>query len=143
MTITDLCEVLRNWFETKKLYGTFTITDGQLDLSDFLLDGQYYRIVDSVFNQGVHQYGEGNLHDETFTGEIWAMAIPQSLLELKDEIDTWIGKYGDAINSPYTSESFGGYSVSMTGAGNGDAASGGGGGWQTVFAGRLNRWRKI
>ena len=43
---------LHNWFVAPDGIheGTFTITDGSIDLSDFLQDGQYFRICGSVFN---------------------------------------------------------------------------------------------
>lgn len=143
MTITELCEELRNWFEVKRMFGTFTISDGSIDLSDYLLDGQYYRIKDSVFNNGVHKYGDeiDTLKDETFKGEIWALAIPQTFLDLMEEINKWVDKYGEAVNSPFSSESFGGYAVTYKSAG--EYSDSGGNGWQSVFASRLNKWRKI
>ena len=48
--LTELCQELRNWFERKKFFGTFTIESGQIDLPDgSLQSGQYFRIVGSVF----------------------------------------------------------------------------------------------
>lgn len=115
-----------------------------------ILDDQYFRIMGSVFNDGVHQKGLGSdaLHDETFYGSVWAMAVPPSVIALAEEIEKWQEKYGSvdsASMSPFNSESFGGYSYSKsTGGGSyyGDGASGGNG-WKSAFADRLNRWRKI
>jgi hypothetical protein len=74
------------------------------------------------------------------------MAIPQEVVDLAAEIGEWQDKYGgvDSANlSPYSSESFGGYSYSKSGGGAASTASGGAGTWQSVYAPRLNMWRKI
>ena len=146
--LTELCQELRNWFVREKHFGTFTIENGELSiLSDFLLENQYFRIVGSVFNDGVHKYPDDELVDETFAGSIWAMAVPPSVIALCDEIEAWQDKYG-AIDgqamSPYSSESFGGYSYSKSSGGSSSGSgSGGGVSWKSVFGDRLNRWRKI
>jgi len=139
--LSELCQELKNWFcdIEKDVYSdTFSIESGALSLP-FLKEGQYYRIVGSTFNDGVHQYGDDNLIDETFTGTIWAMRIPKAVLDLAEEIDSWIEKNGDAVASPYQSESWGGYSYSLKGGGSESGSLS----WRTVFGGRLNRWRKL
>lgn len=128
---------LHNWFPAKdgKHAGAFTIASGVLSPDVGLVSGQYYRIRGSVFNDGLHKMGDGDqLTDESFTGEVWALAVPLAVQELAGEVAAWIEK------NPVTdkvSESFGGYSYSR-----GQNASGGAGGWQTAFAGRLNAWRR-
>ena len=146
--LTELCQELRNWFERKKFFGTFTIESGQIDLPDgSLQSGQYFRIVGSVFNDGVHKYepeseNAESLTDEVFEGAIWAMAVPPSVVDLSERISEWVTKYGDSVSSPYSSESFGGYSYQKASSGQGDAASSNPT-WQSTFASELNRWRKI
>ena len=105
----------------------------------FLADGQYFRICGSVFNDGLHQYNVLDLVDETFTGTIWALAIPKAVIELADEIQKWQEKNGEASVSPYQSESFGGYSYSKAT----DAETGGAVTWQSAFKQQLSAWRKI
>lgn len=118
--------------------GTFTISGGTIALS--LRAGQYFRVVGSVFNDGVHKYGEEmKLTDEEFEGAVWALALPPALIELVNEIKEWNEKNKDAVNSPYQSESFGGYSYTKAS----DSATGGAANWQTVFRSRLAEWRKI
>lgn len=151
MTLTEVCQYLRNWFNRKpngadlpKWQGTFTITSGTLQ-NNGLVEGQYFRILGSLFNDGVHKVGDV-LTDETFEGAVWAMAVPQEVIDLVAEIGEWQDKYGgvDSANlSPYNSESFGGYSYSKSGGGAANSASGGAGTWQSVYASRLNMWRKI
>ena len=141
--LTELCKEIRNWFETDKVFNTFTIENHTIDLSDFVQDGQYFRIVGSVFNDGVYQYPVDPeselLKDETFDGAIWPMAVPSAVVELASEIGDWVGKYGAVVSSPYVSESWMGYSYSKpSGDANGNSTT-----WQSAFAKRLNQWRKI
>ena len=131
---------LKNWFLVPGGIheGTYTIEDGGITLP-FLANGQYFRICGSVFNDGLHQYPAEDLKTETFDGTVWALAIPQSVIELATEIEAWQKKNGDASVSPYQSESFGGYSYSKAT----DSASGGAVTWQSAFRSRLNAWRKL
>ena len=131
---------LKNWFLVPGGIHerTYTIEDGGITLP-FLANGQYFRICGSVFNDGLHQYPEVDLKTETFDGTVWALAIPQSVIELASEIEAWQEKNGDASASPYQAESFGGYSYSKAT----DSASGGAVTWQTAFRSRLNNYRKL
>ena len=131
---------IRRWFPVEGGIhsGTFTIKDGGIALP-FLADGQYFRICGSVFNDGLHQYNVLDLIDETFTGTIWALAIPKAVIELADEIGKWQEKNGEAASSPFSSESFGGYSYSKST----DAETGGAVTWQSAFKQQLSAWRKI
>lgn len=138
--LTELCGVLRNWFETDRISGTYTVENGSIALP-FLQEGQFFRIVGSVFNDGVHQYPDYGMADETFNGSIWPMAVPSSVLALEAEIRAWQEKNGDAAASPFTSESFGGYSYSKGSSGSTPAS--GAVTWQTTFKSRMNQWRKI
>jgi hypothetical protein len=127
---------INNWFLVPDGIhsGEFTVQDGRLTLP-FLQTGQYFRIVGSVFNDGLHQYPESGMINETFNGAVWALAVPKAFLSTFDEIKAWSEK-----NTPsgFTSESFGGYSYSKATNSKGVAV-----GWREVFAGRLNQWRRI
>lgn len=143
--LTELCQELKNWFDRgqPRIHGAFEIVEGKIidtDFTDVIQDNQYFRIIGSVFNDGVHQYtNELELTDEAFVGSIWLMAVPKAVIDLADEIDTWVTQYGDSVKSPYNSESFGGYSYSMaSGSGSSSKPT-----WQSVFANKLNLWRKI
>ena len=98
---------LNNWFLVDIHEGTFTVENGSIALP-FLLTNQYFRIVGSVFNDGLHQYPSVDLTDETFTGSVWALAVPKAVIDLSVEIEAWQEKNGEAAASPYQSESFGG-----------------------------------
>lgn len=138
--LEQVLDFIHNYFEYKKICGEFSIENGVLNV-DFLQDGQFYKVVGSVFNDGVWQYGNNGLHDETFIGEVWALAIPPRLLSLADEIGSWVDANKDVINSPYQSESFGGYSYTKGGGNAGE--SDGNIGWRSIFGSQLNQWRKI
>ena len=131
---------LKNWFLVPGGIheGTYTIEDGGITLP-FLANGQYFRICGSVFNDGLHQYPASDLKEETFDGTVWALAVPQAVIDLSTEIESWQTKNGDASVSPYQSESFGGYQYSKAT----DSASGGAVTWQSAFRSRMNAWRKL
>ncbi len=132
---------IHNWFQVGIYPGEYTIRNGGITLP-FLQDGQYFRIVGSVFNDGLHQYGPAMelLHDETFNGAVWALAVPKAVVDLAGEIAVWQEKYKDTVESPYTSESFGGYAYTKA---SGAGESAGTVGWQAAFCSRLNQWRKL
>lgn len=137
---------IHNWFRVRDAVngihlGEYTIENGGITLP-FLQDGQYFRIMGSVFNDGLHRYGPDMeaLTDETFTGTIWALAVPKAVIDLAGEIAIWQEKFGAAASSPYTSESFGGYTYTKSGGAN---ENGGSGGWEAAFRTRLNPYRKI
>lgn len=147
--ITEICHELNNWFCYAKYFGRFTISDGIImsanDGNMDLKEGQYFRIIGSVFNDGVHINPATDLIDESFDGAVWTMAIPQEFLLLVKDIEAWQAKYGaidSAAMSPFSSESFGGYSYSKSGGGASDGASNAGT-WQSVFASKLNKYRKV
>ena len=137
--LTELCAELHNYFEVPngRHFGTFAISGGSIAPLDFLQEGQYFRIVGSVFNDGVYQYPAASLTDEVFEGAVWAMGVPPALIALAAEIEAY-NKSDAAKVSPYTSESFGGYAYTKATDSNGAPLS-----WQKAFAKRLNQWRKL
>lgn len=146
--LTELCKELNNWFDVKRLFGKFEIQDGELvGMDDRLQEGQYFRIVGSIFNDGVYQYPATELTDEEFDGAVWAMAVPPSVVDLAEQISDWQGKYGgvgSVAMSPFQSESFGGYSYTKkSGSGSSDSGTDNSGTWQGAFASKLNLWRKV
>lgn len=137
--LTELCKEINNYFDKAKYFGEFTVTEGELADVDYLQDGQYFRIVGSVFNDGVYQYPATELKDEVFDGAIWAMAVPQEVIALAEEIDKWRAKYeNEDAMSPYQSESFGGYSYTKASGSSGGTAT-----WKDAFASQLNNYRRI
>ena len=140
--LEQLLRHLKNWFlieadgKAQIFCDTYEVKGGSIDLP-FLQPNQFYRIVGSVFNDGLHRYcgPADNLTEEKFSGAIWALAIPTAVINLSTEIEGW--QQANAL-SPYQSESFGGYSYQRATGRSGKAAT-----WQDVFAHRLNAWRKI
>lgn len=145
--LSELCQELKNWFDRgqPRIYGAFEISEGKItdtDFTDVIQNNQYFRIVGSVFNDGVYKYtNDLTLEDELFVGSIWLMAVPKAVVDLSAEIDAWIEKYGESVNSPYSSESFGGYSYTKASGGSSEQSSNPS--WQSAFASKLNLWRKI
>lgn len=135
--LETILQYLNNWFVRGIYSGDYEIKDGSIVLP-FLVDGQYFRILGSTFNDGLYQYPAMGLVDETFDGTVWALAVPQAVQKLADEIAAWEQKNGAAAAGPYTSESFGGYSYTRAAASDGRPL-----GWQDVFSARLSRWRKV
>ena len=135
--LTEICAELRNYFVESIHEGTFTISGGKLEPSDFLKAGQFFRIVGSTFNDGVHEESASALHDETFHGAVWAMAVPAAVVAISDEIKGYM-ESESSKPTPYSSESFGGYSYTKATDSNGVPIS-----WQKAFASRLKNWGKI
>ena len=136
--LTELLAEIRNYFEVPngRHFGKFEISGGSIAPLDFLQEGQYFRIVGSVFNDGVYQY-PAKLKDEVFEGAVWAMRLPPAVIALAAEIKAYNDSDAGKA-SPFTAESFGGYSYTKATDANGAPI-----GWQKAFASRLNRWRKL
>lgn len=142
ISINDFCEEVNNYFEQTRIFGEFEIVDDSIDLNKYnVQEGQYIRVVGSVFNDGVYQYPippENELVDEKFDGAIWVMAVPSSVVTQIEEINQWEATNQSTLNSPYQSESFGGYSYTLK-----TENAEGGLNWQTHFRRKLDRWRKV
>ena len=154
--LSQICRYLRNWFQTTIHLGRYKIENGVITYEDGkalpLLDNQYYRIVGSIFNDGVYKYPSQTsptpvLKDETFEGAVWAMAVPKEVIDLAAEIAEWVDKYGGAestVNSPYSSESYDGYSYTKaSGGGSESTSTPSAGDWRSVYGSRLADWRKL
>ncbi len=158
MNITEICMDIHNFFppasqRANQSYihcGHFIISGSSIAPLNFIKTNQYFRIVGSDMNDGVWQNNPESLKDlidEELDGEIWAMAVPRAFLELCKKINEWRAKNEavDSVNmSPFSSESFGGYSYSKGYVGN-SPTSGGGNSvtWKNQFANQLNVYRKI
>lgn len=154
MTLTDLCETLRNWFDVARHFGDFEIRDRTIDLDT---KGQFLRIIGSFNNDGVvmadvdssgnktwyHVLGYNGdelvlepLPDETFKGAVWELAIPLNFLEMYQKICKWEEENKKVIDSPFTSESVSGfYSYTKDNSENLN--------WKTHFKSELARWQKL
>ena len=135
--LNEVCAEIRNYFVKDIHNGTFEIVGGKITPLDFIQENQYFRIVGSVFNDGVYQYPAASLTDEVFEGAVWSMAVPPSVIDLAADIKKY-NESDEAKPSAYQSESFGGYSYSKATDENGSPI-----GWKKVFASRLNKYRRI
>lgn len=146
MMLSEICAEIKNYFthDCDRHIGDFEIIDGVISPSfDIITD--YIRIVGSHLNDGVHKVSEMTLQDEKFHGAIWVMSPPADFLAIAKEIEDWQAKYGGVDSqamSPYSSESFGGYSYSKM---QGYASTGGGmlTDWKNLYMSRLSKYRRI
>lgn len=138
--LQEILDYIHNYFIVETHIGEFEIKSGSLDV-DFLLDGQYFTIKGSKLNDGIYKFGEDELVDENFVGKVMEMSIPKAVLDVDKDASAWVENYGNVVNSPFQSESWGGYSYTK--------ASGNGKNgnvqvtWQDKFGSRLNAYRKI
>ena len=141
--LDKFCAEIRNYFVKSSgdiHEGTFVITNGKIESLPFIQSRQYYRIVGSIFNDGVYCRGEDDLTlcDEEFVGQIWAMRVPRAFIDLCNEIEAWNEENADTLNNPFISESYSGYSYTK-----GSSNDSSGYSWRNHFANRLNQYRRI
>ena len=148
--LTELCAELRNYFVRDEkndiIRGQFIISGNTIGSISTIQKGQYFRIVGSVFNDGVWQWdadGIEGLVDETFDGAVWLMSVPPAVIDLSNEIDGWVAANKDVTNSPYQSESFGGYTYSLKSGGGSSSGGSNGATWQNIFSDRLKPYRRL
>ena len=140
--LEDVLGYIHNWFvrDTYEVSGC-TIAGGTLPMD--IPNGVWFRIQGSYLNDGMHVGGDADLTDETFDGTVTTHVVPAPLIALCEEIEEWKATYGAASSSPYQSESFGGYSYSKGSNGSVNSAGTPSSGWQSAFAGRFTKWRKL
>lgn len=156
--LQQVCEYIHNYFIPKEngmpkcWHGDYTIASGVITPAVSLKEGQRFAIFGSDLNDGVYTYHQtgimndddteaAGLQAEVFTGSIAAMAVPPAVITLVGEINDWVEKYGEAVMSPYSSETVNGV-YNYTKTTKSEEAGGGGYSWQDVFKSRLNQWRK-
>jgi hypothetical protein len=123
MMLERVLTSLNNWFEVgAPIVGEFAVEGGGIVLP--LLNGQYFRVLGSVFNDGLHRYPAEDMQDETFEGIVFPLAIPKAVIQLAEEIEEW------------ETESFGGYSYAKS---TGEEARS----WEKAFKRELSAWRKL
>lgn len=143
--ISQVCAEIRNYFtyDTDKHTGTFKVEGGVL-VPSVEIPASYYAVFGSRKNNGVHKDTDVLKDEGEFDGSVWVMSVPDDFLALVGEIEDWQRKYGGVDSeamSPFSSESFGGYSYSKA-AGSTSGGAGATSIWQGVYAARLNRWRR-
>lgn len=148
--LQQVCDFVHNYFVLETHVGDFIIAEGTISLP-FLLNGQRFKIIGSALNDGIYTYHtDGTIFDddgvtgvvlspETFNGTVIAMGVPAAFDSIVKEIISWVDKHRSVLDSPYQSESFGGYSYTKAAGKSGSGAFT----WQDAFRSRLNAYRKI
>ena len=137
--LEEILHTLKNWFDVVRLYGSFDIQQGKIYHSGEPIDfreGQYYRIIGSVYNDGLHQSYDAIQDEHIQDGSVWILAIPPRILKLADEITAWQTKNG--APGQFQSESFAGYSYTRATNKDGSAVT-----WEDAFRTQLRQWRKL
>lgn len=151
MNITEICMDLHNFFppankRADNSYirrGHFIISGSYIAPLEFIKPNQYFRIVNSDMNDGVWQNNPESLKDlidEEFDGEIWAMAVPRHFIALCEDIKKFNAKVDEMalIEKGYASESWGGYSYSLSSSAPAAMVE-----WEKRISKNLNAYRKI
>lgn len=148
----ELLNYLNNYFYNYELIGPVVFEDDNSSLTipdvnkEFYV-GQYIKIENSKFNDGIFKVIDVNSNDNNytittdssdfipgvFTCSILSLAIPRVIIKLKESIEDF-----KANNKPsvYTSESFGNYSRSWATNSKGNVVT-----WKDVFKEELNQYR--
>lgn len=141
--LEKILKELNNYFYRFREVDNFSIEDNQIAVRGKYLKGQYIRIIDSMFNDGIYKVIsvqnniitlEG-LVDEDFQGAICSLAIPREILEIEKKVIEYNEKYKA---TGYQSESFQGYSYTMATDSTGRIAT-----WQNVYFNDLKPYRKM
>lgn len=150
--LQQVCEHIHNYFKDSAIGGTFEITGGMISPLS-ILNGQRFLIEGSAINDGVYTYhasgikndddsAVAGLADETFTGRVYPMNVPRSVLNGVAEGTEWKTANSAAMNSPYTSENVSGV-YSYTLAKEIEEAKQSALGLPKYITSRFERWRKI
>ena len=152
--LQQICEHIHNFFERNVYDGDYSISNGMITPLPPIKEGQRFRIDGSDLNDGVYTYHSvggisndddsnlASLSDEDFAGSIHTMAVPSTIIQLALDIREWIDKFSAAIDSPFQSESFNGYSYTLKSGGATNVDGSPAISWQNHFASQLNKWRK-
>ena len=149
--LTEICGYLNNFFVETYYFG-HVMVEGNIVFCDgseiTIKEGQYFTIVNAKAKSILGTYKQGDeLKDRDIkNGAVWLMDIPDNVISLADEIAAWMEKYGgvDSVsNSPYNSESFGGYSYTKSSGGSSDGSADSTPAWAKVYGARLAHYRRI
>ena len=142
--LTNICAYLHNYFDYERHSGEISIVNGVIFCNGktiMLDEGQYFALFRERIPLGVFNEVPA---DKTFYGSVWLMDVPKDILDADKWADDWMkanGGAGSEANSPFQSESFGGYSYNK-----GSNSSGKGGSSvfdNAQFARMLAPYRKL
>jgi hypothetical protein len=145
---------VRNAFEVNAERGRFTIKDGQINLSEEYMTGEWVAIVGSVLNNGIYKIEQSDqdtlllrngtdsdspVTDEVFTGAVWRLRLPKDFIRVCDEIREWHGSPQAKPSNVASENVVGFYSKTVATGKDGVPA-----GWDKVFASKINdNWCKM
>lgn len=142
--LTNICAYLHNYFDYERHSGEISIVNGVIFCNGKTItldEGQYFALFRERIPLGVFNEVPA---DKTFVGSVWLMDVPKDVLDADKWADDWMkanGGAGSEANSPFQSESFGGYSYNK-----GSNSSGKGGSSvfdNAQFARMLAPYRKL
>ena len=89
MTVPELCVYTHNFFDRADdpIAGEFAFEPDTVPAG--VVPGQYFLVCGSIFNDGVHKAGDGDLTAETFTGTVQPMRVPPDFVALAEKIDAY------------------------------------------------------
>ena len=89
MTVPELCALTHNFFDRADdpIAGEFAFEPDTVPAG--VVPGQYFLVCGSIFNDGVHKAGDGDLMAETFNGTVQPMRVPPAFVELAQKIDAY------------------------------------------------------
>ena len=133
VTVQDVMRHIRNYFIASTLTGTFTVTDGVLDLDPPLAPHAWIAIEGSGSLDGVHQLDENgclpDTADGSWRGMLHLLSPTADFLRLCADIRSWADKHPDET---LRTEKFGSYSRSQSSCA-----------WEKVFERRLRPYQKM
>ena len=136
MTVPELCVYTHNFFDgaDDPIAGEFVFEPDTIPAG--VVQGQYFLVCGSIFNDGVHKAGDGSLTAETFRGTVQPMRVPPAFVELAQKVTD----YDAALpgGGLYTSQSFAGWSGTLATGSDGLPANG-----VTRYRNEINQWRKL
>jgi hypothetical protein len=124
--------------------GNFSINDSVIQLSGNYPEGVYLWVTGSLLNDGVYQVTDNLItldgaRNEQFDGAVCTLAVPAEFAELCDGIEKYIDSaQEDSNGGRIVSETYAGYTYHLATDSTGQAA-----GWETAFATRLNKYRRM
>lgn len=113
--LTKICNYLKNFFETERIIGDVVISEGKVSVNGNAVEiakDAYFALFHQHFVTGVFKYGTDELADGSFRGAVWLMDIPKAIFDAAEWGEAWNAQHGNAdsqANTPFDSESFGGY----------------------------------
>lgn len=165
-SIEALCGETHNYHETDRVIGEYTIENGNISLP-FLVNGQFFRIHGSKFNDGVYIYSKDYIIRDATWGDIlndninWGSLTEEDWGNLKhaeliDESFTgaiWpmrmpraflkLAQEIETYNESEAAKASPYTSESISGHYSYTKASVTDSAWENVFSAKLKRWRKV